>query len=291
MARMAIDDMVTRDPRVLHLAKLCGLPNRFEAIGRLLAVWSVCYDRVSARLSVIEIDLAAELDGFAKHMLETGLAVRENDQWLRISGVKQRIKYLEARSDAGRKGGVKSGESRRKNREANTKHSFKQSEAPLNPPVPDPVPDPDPPPVPDPEKNSATPSARGSSGSTSVKRKSKNGPTDAERASARRVLDKLGSRNGIGYTGTESHVALITTQLRSGVTELELRAVIAYCADKWADKPDMLEYLRPETLFGPKTIGRYLDPARSVYARELAEAKSSKQPQLTLVPESPGAAS
>ncbi len=46
---------------------------------------------------------------------------------------------------------------------------------------------------------------------------------------------------------------------------MDLRYVIAYCAAErgWADDPKMHGNLRPETLFGPETIWRYLDPARS----------------------------
>jgi hypothetical protein len=132
MARMSIDDMATRDPRILVLAKLAGM-NRFEAVGRLLEVWSVCYDRVSPYLSEVMIDASAAIEGFAKHMLEAELATRESDGRLRVHGVKQRIKYLEAKSEAGRRGGIKSGESRRNRHEAKPKQSFKQSEAALNP--------------------------------------------------------------------------------------------------------------------------------------------------------------
>jgi uncharacterized phage protein (TIGR02220 family) len=93
-------------------------------------------------------------------------------------------------------------------------------------------------------------------------------PTPAELASVRVVLGKLSVRNGVAYTGSGEHVRLITAQLRSGVSEQDLRAVIGYCAVElgWADKPDMAKYLRPETLFGPKTISRYLDPARTWFA-------------------------
>lgn len=92
--------------------------------------------------------------------------------------------------------------------------------------------------------------------------------TDEERDSARVVLEKLGARNGVKYTGSPQHLRLIANQLRAGVSEMELRAVIGYCAIEleWADKPEMAKYLRPETLFGPQTIARYLDPARTWFA-------------------------
>lgn len=142
MARMAIDDMFMRDPRVRVLAKLCGI-SVFDARGRLLEVWSICYDRVSDLLSEILIDTSAEIEGFAKHMLEAELATRADGNVLRITGAKKRIKYLEAKSEAGRRGGVKSGEARRNQREAKPKQKPKQTEAPVNPPDLVPVPDTD----------------------------------------------------------------------------------------------------------------------------------------------------
>lgn len=94
------------------------------------------------------------------------------------------------------------------------------------------------------------------------------GFTETERASARVVLDKLGAQNGVRYSATDTHVGLIARQLRSGITVEDLRAVIGYCAleKQWKGHPKMHEYLRPETLFGPETITKYLDPARTWWA-------------------------
>lgn len=102
-----------------------------------------------------------------------------------------------------------------------------------------------------------------------------------------RVLERIGSHNGVRYSGTDKHVGLVAARIRDGLDEADLRAIVAYCANKWADKPDMLEYLRPETLFGPDSHTKYLDAARSAFAADIAEfrAKQSAQPTLTLVPE------
>jgi len=112
-------------------------------------------------------------------------------------------------------------------------------------------------------EDSDTPPAVGSRGKG--KKPKPNDPTPAERSSAERVLDKLSQRNGVRYTGSPEHIRLIVAQLRAGASEADLRMVVGYCAIEleWADKPEMATYLRPETLFGPKTINRYLDPART----------------------------
>lgn len=92
--------------------------------------------------------------------------------------------------------------------------------------------------------------------------------TAIEKSIAMRVLAKLTERSRVRYTGCDDHVALIAHHLRRGVTEHELRGVIAYCADEleWLDDPKMHRHLKPETLFGPKTLSRYLDPSRTYVA-------------------------
>lgn len=93
-------------------------------------------------------------------------------------------------------------------------------------------------------------------------------PTPEERATCETVLAKLSARNGVAYRGSPEHLRLITARLRSGCTEADLRKVIHYAASArddgglgWAEDESMRAWLRPETLFGPKTIAKYLDPA------------------------------
>lgn len=86
---------------------------------------------------------------------------------------------------------------------------------------------------------------------------------------AMRVLGKLTQRSHVAYR-SEKHVALIVRQLEAGVTEDELRRVIAYCAEKleWQDDPKMHQFLRPKTLFGPEKIHDYIDEAREYRKHE-----------------------
>jgi hypothetical protein len=111
MARMSIDDMVVRDPRIALLSKLCGL-NRYETLGRLLEVWMACYDQVTPYLSKRIIDSSAGHEGFADFMVEAELASVDRSGRLRIHGARERIEYLNHKKRAGRLGGLKSGESR-----------------------------------------------------------------------------------------------------------------------------------------------------------------------------------
>lgn len=281
MARMSIDDMFLRDPRVRILAAECGW-NKYETRGRLLDVFAIVYDRVDSGgdtvLTPDEVDLAADFPGLAERMVKVGLAERAR-HGVRIRGAKDRTKYLETREESGRRGGIKSGESRRNKAKVTSKVTFDKNEGRANPPDPVPVPD-DPPvpdPPPDPQISEKIPTSLTAVGHPSIsksrrKRPKPHEPTESERSDALEVLGKLGERNGVRYTGTDQHVRLIAKHLRDGVTKLELRAVVAYCAFtlEWSSDEKMRRYLTPETLFGPNTIAKYLDPARSTYAPEIA---------------------
>lgn len=90
---------------------------------------------------------------------------------------------------------------------------------------------------------------------------------EGEWAKAKHVLEALGRYSRVAYRGTEAHVRLINARLQEGMTVLDLRKVAWYCARvlEWESKPDMRHYLRPETLYGPKTLARYLDAALAAY--------------------------
>lgn len=162
MARMSVDDSFLRDPRVAHLAETCSWSVR-ETRGCLLEVWALCYDRVSPDLSEGDIDRTAGRRGFARDLIEVGLATAKHlrgRDWFRISGAEERIRYLKSRSSAGRTGGLNSGEARREKAKQSLKQTFDEREAPVNPP--DQVPDPPPASAPPPDhqtQNTHTPRA------------------------------------------------------------------------------------------------------------------------------------
>ncbi|MBA2718911.1 MAG: conserved phage C-terminal domain-containing protein [Chloroflexi bacterium] len=298
MARMSIDDKVCRDPRITVLAELLGWSRR-EVVGCLIVdVWAICYDQVTNLISERIIDAAAGHVGFAKAMIECELATLDRSGKLRVAGAGERIKYLSHKKRAGREGGLKNSESRTKVPKQTSSSRGSTPQAVGNPPVPDTASVPDVVPVPVPDevqiKNSAAPPA-GGSGSKSRPRKSKPIATPAEVATARVVLDKLSTSSGVQYSGAAPHVGLIANRLREGLSELDLRAVVGYCANEldWKAKPEMVKYLRPETLFGPQTIHKYLDAARTWAADWMREQQRQalreqqaleQQPRLELAP-------
>lgn len=260
MARMSIDDKFLRDPRITQLALNLGM-SRWEVMGRLIAVYAVCYDLERDVLTCSQVDLGAQHPGFGDEMFACELTVNVRGG-MRIKGAGERIAYLDAKREAGRLGGIKSGESRR----IAAKQNRSNHEARPNPP--DPVPDLPPDPVPDPVPEEKRSRATG--------KRSKAAPSAAELAIVRTVLDRLSHYSGVQYGGAAEHVRLIVGRLRDGYTEGELRAVIALRAEDWQGDPKMNQYLRPETLFGPLAIQRYIDAARTRYADKIAEVDAKK---------------
>jgi hypothetical protein len=105
-------------------------------------------------------------------------------------------------------------------------------------------------------------------------------PTKAEtllvryREVALEVLAHLGAKNGVKYQGSKEHVRLLARLLDEGVAKADLVAICEYAATAkvagglgWLDDANMRSNLRPETLFGPETHTRYLEPARSLAER------------------------
>jgi hypothetical protein len=143
MARMSIDDMFLRDPRVARLARAMGW-SQYEAEGRLLHVFAVVYDRVDAGdddiLQPDDIDIAGGHNGLWELLIRHELA-EQTRHGVRIRGAKERTHYLRTRKSSGSEGGRKSGESRRRTAKQNAKVTFDETEGRANPSAPDSAPD------------------------------------------------------------------------------------------------------------------------------------------------------
>lgn len=96
------------------LARHLGI-NVYEVMGRIIRVWFVCYDRRSAVLQPIEVDIAADRDGFADAMIASGLG-DSDPNGVYVRGVIERIRFLETQSRKGQR----SGEVRRERAELRT---------------------------------------------------------------------------------------------------------------------------------------------------------------------------
>jgi hypothetical protein len=272
MARMSIDDSVARDPRITKLAKLLGWSKR-ETVGCLvLDVWPICYDQHASEVASELVNIAAERDDFADHMVSSGLASRvRGNRKIRISGAQKRIEYLESKSNAGRVGGLKSAESRRQISSTSGSTSGSTPQAPRNPSVPD---------LPSasvPDSASADPTVPDRERQTTPPPSEASGIPDPEREfAALRVLARLSEETGLDHTAA---VEMVCARLaEADADEYDLRAVVVYCADVkgWGKPGDKhAGNLRPSTLFGSKAnLDRYLSDARAEYADDIAEARA-----------------
>lgn len=78
--------------------------------------------------------------------------------------------------------------------------------------------------------------------------------TRAFRAQAVEILKFLNEKAGKSYQAVATNVDLIVARLREGATPDDMRSVIAKKCREWKGKEDVDRYLRPATLFGPKTF-------------------------------------
>ncbi len=131
--RINVDDVALRDPDInRRLPRHTGL-SRFDAFGRLVHVWGLAYDRRSAVLLMEDVDDVAEHDGFAAGMVLAGIADQVDPNSIRVHGVDDRIAYLIAAAESGRRGG----ETRAKQAAAGGREGGKFSKGPTSRPLVD----------------------------------------------------------------------------------------------------------------------------------------------------------
>ena len=68
------------------------------------------------------------------------------------------------------------------------------------------------------------------------------------------VIAFLNEKAGKNYTTAKVNVDLIVGLLAGGVSVDDIRSVVAKKVREWKGKPEMENYLRPATLFGPKNF-------------------------------------
>lgn len=101
--------------------------------------------------------------------------------------------------------------------------------------------------------------------------KVKNKSIKALKSQAREVLDFLNEKTGRNYRPVDANLNLITARLSSGATVGQCFQVIAKKFRDWKDNPEMLMYLRPETLFNKKKFESYLGEVSIAKTNELVQ--------------------
>ena len=93
MASVSIEFTAFTDPRYRILADISN-QSRFDAMGRMAAIWAYCIDKNRSVLSEPFIDALAETKGFSGWMIKADLAERIEGDGIRIKGTEGRIEYL-----------------------------------------------------------------------------------------------------------------------------------------------------------------------------------------------------
>jgi uncharacterized phage protein (TIGR02220 family) len=285
--RINIDEKILSDPRVKLAAARLRI-GHYELIGRLLPVWTAAYNARSAVMPRRNVDVLSELPGFADALVAEDMANACDGDCVRLRGVAERIEFLllqdakraqavrAKREAAGlandQSAGRPAGQSELPAADHPSGHAYSLTLSPDQAPDLTHAHDQDQTPIVPASGDSV--SSSGSSGTRSRSRTF--AATPQEREAARLVLERLGEKNGTKYTLNDKHLRLIVERFREGVSVNELRAVTAYCADEWRDKPKMQQFLRPETLFSADGFAKYRDPACSRYAAQIAEAQRAE---------------
>jgi uncharacterized phage protein (TIGR02220 family) len=252
-----IDAEAFGDERFADLAQILGLADADHALGKMARIWRQCTVEQSYVLPENTINRIIGFPSGAEALIASRLA-EKTKIGIRIRGTNGRIEWLGRLRENGKYGHLGGRPKAKPQGFEEPNPAAFPGETPLtltlltrSPPI-------------SPQKSETH--LGFSNGKRGRPKKAKPGdPTDAELTSVRSVLAKLGERNGVRYAGAKAHVQLVVARLRDGYSEMDLRKVIAYCAVElgWASDANMGRYLRPETLFGPQTIARYVEPARS----------------------------
>ena len=80
---------------------------------------------------------------------------------------------------------------------------------------------------------------------------------------ATEVIDYLNAKTGSAYKATsKTNISVIRARINDGYTVEDCKKVIDTKAEQWLNNPDMVKYLRPETLFRPSKFESYINECR-----------------------------
>lgn len=80
----------------------------------------------------------------------------------------------------------------------------------------------------------------------------------ALRSQAIEVLEFLNEKTGKRFRHVDTNLNMIIARLKTGATVIDCRQIIAMKYREWKKNPEMLKYVRPETLFATKKFESYI---------------------------------
>lgn len=93
MASVNLEFAAYLDPRFFLLGSFSG-KSRFDAIGRMGAIWVYCVEKCQPVLPIVMIDALAEVPGYSQWIIDAGLGEAVNVDSIRVKGTEGRIEYL-----------------------------------------------------------------------------------------------------------------------------------------------------------------------------------------------------
>ncbi len=238
------------DPRFRLMGKLMG-SDEFSALGRMAYLWQFCTERQTYILPEKLVESVVDVDAMV--LADLGERVEGG---IRVRGVEGKIEWFGRLQESGRNSALKRWAAHNSDR------------SPMGNPEPtngSPVGGPKEEEVEissDSESERESPEREIAEGSGARKRPKPDQATAEERPVVEAVLSKLSERAGVTYRPTtREHVKYILALLRDGNTERDLRLVIWHRWISWRDKPEMVQYLRPSTLFNRTKFAEYLPQA------------------------------
>ena len=256
-----VDGSAFSDPRYKLLGKLLGT-SEYDALGRMTHLWLHC---TSKQLYVVPEKLVASIvDVEALVLSELGDRV---DGGIRIRGAVGRVEWYQRLQESGRNSALKRWGTHNK---------------PNGSPIGDHMGGPK-----EEEKEEVSLSEKSDSEKSRARTKAGE-PTDSEWPVVKRVLLKLSEAAGVNYASERagkptSSVRFILRRLREGCTEDELRMVIRHRWLEWHDKPEMVQYLTAETIFGREKFDTYLAKAKAALIGNEPRAGPPRDPPSPVV--------
>jgi hypothetical protein len=95
LAGVTVDRDAPGDPRYVHLAKLLRLANHYEALGRMIVLWSTCTALKTDTPPRAKIVVCFGDDAAPDALVAADLAVQLSDGQVRVKGTKGRLDWFE----------------------------------------------------------------------------------------------------------------------------------------------------------------------------------------------------